>query len=86
MLARGDIRGKRLSRRRREITAGSSASNEGNGRPRFLLRNHDGDLFGLFAQNVQATRLFAAPLVMNLGETNPLERAARDYRRGMMAL
>jgi hypothetical protein len=42
--------------------------------PRFLLRSDRGDLFGLYAHNGQPTRLFAAPLVMNLGESNPLER------------
>jgi hypothetical protein len=42
--------------------------------PRFLLRNDAGDLFGLFAQNGQPTRLFAAPLAMNMGQPNPLER------------
>jgi hypothetical protein len=41
--------------------------------PRFLLRRDDGDLFGLFAQNGQPMRLFAAPLSMNLGRPNPLE-------------
>ena len=41
--------------------------------PRFLLRSDAGDLFGLFAQNGQPTRLFAAPLAMNLGQPNPLE-------------
>jgi len=42
--------------------------------PRFLLRSDAGDLFGLFAQNGQPTRFFAAPLVMKLGQPNPLER------------
>jgi hypothetical protein len=42
--------------------------------PRFLLRSDAGDLFGLFAQNGQPTRLFAAPLAMNMGQPNPLER------------
>jgi hypothetical protein len=41
--------------------------------PRFLLRSDAGDLFGLFAQNGQPTRFFAAPLTMNLGQPNPLE-------------
>ena len=41
--------------------------------PRFLLRSDDGDLFGLFAQNGQPMRFFAAPLAMNLGKPNPLE-------------
>jgi hypothetical protein len=39
----------------------------------FLLRSDAGDLFGLFAQNGQPTRFFAAPLTMNLGQPNPLE-------------
>ncbi len=41
--------------------------------PRFLLRSDGGDIFGLFAQNGQPTRFFAAPLIMNLGHPNPLE-------------
>jgi hypothetical protein len=41
--------------------------------PRFLLRGDDGHLFDLFAQNGQPSRLYAASLVMNLGQPNPLE-------------
>ena len=40
------------------------------GRPRFLLRNDDGDLFAVYGRNAQAA-LSAAPLVLKLTADNP---------------
>ena len=42
--------------------------------PRYLLRNDDGDLFGLYAQNAAPTRLVALPLVIDREEPSALER------------
>jgi hypothetical protein len=47
-----------------------------------LLRSDAGDLFELFAQNGQPTRFFAAPLVMNLGQPNPLEGVDFSFSTG----
>jgi len=40
------------------------------GRPKFLLRSDDGDLFGVYGRNAQAA-LSAAPLVLKLTAENP---------------
>jgi len=40
------------------------------GRPRFLLRSDDEDLFGVYGRNAQAA-LSAAPLMLKLTSDNP---------------
>jgi hypothetical protein len=41
------------------------------GRPKFLLRNGDGDLFAVYGRNGQAA-MSAAPLMLKLSIDNPL--------------
>ena len=41
------------------------------GRPKFLLRSDDGDLFGIYGRNAQAA-MSAAPLMLKLSNDNPL--------------
>ena len=43
---------------------------EGGGGPRFLLRNDEGELFGVYGRNAQ-TALSAAPLELKLTVDNP---------------
>jgi hypothetical protein len=57
----------------RPTTRGAAAGAPRDREAELLLRSDAGDLFGLFAQNGQPTRFFAAPLTMNLGQPNPLE-------------